>query len=137
MISSPLILILNNKKNLNLKMSSNSTLVMEKTKTFTSTALAYLLINTILRCKSLSQNPSLRNVLRTFCTIAAVCHHGLPPPLRPLVPPLAEPAVRYLQWMIIGPAPGNSSCLLLTSERKLRTQPGSSGTPWSGQLRYW
>lgn len=43
----------------------------------------------------------------------------------------------YLQWMTMGPASANSACLVLTWERKLRTPPGSSGTPWSGQLMYW
>lgn len=43
----------------------------------------------------------------------------------------------YLQWMTIGPASGNSACFMFTWVRKLRTPPGSWGTPWSGQLKYW
>jgi len=42
-----------------------------------------------------------------------------------------------LQWMIMGPGSSNISCLAFTWARKLRTPPGSWGTPWSGQLRYW
>lgn len=38
-----------------------------------------------------------------------------------------------LQWTITGPASETELCLVFTSWRKLKTQPGSEGTPWSGQ----
>lgn len=38
-----------------------------------------------------------------------------------------------LQCTSTGPAPGTLSWRALTSCRKLSTQPGSAGTPWSGQ----
>lgn len=38
-----------------------------------------------------------------------------------------------LQCTITGPALETECCLVLTSWRKFKTQPGSAGTPWSGQ----
>lgn len=38
-----------------------------------------------------------------------------------------------LQCTRMGPAPTIDSCRAFTSCRKLSTQPGSEGTPWSGQ----
>ena len=43
----------------------------------------------------------------------------------------------YLQCTTTGPASGIDSCLSLMSCRKLRTQPGSEGTPWSGHALKW
>lgn len=42
-----------------------------------------------------------------------------------------------LQCTRIGPELGMLSCFWFIWSRKLRTPPGSLGTPWSGQLRYW
>ena len=44
----------------------------------------------------------------------------------------------YIQTFCGGRAGGGGvTCLSLTSCRKLRTEPGSSGVPWSGQPRKW
>ncbi|KAF4533061.1 hypothetical protein B566_EDAN002624 [Ephemera danica] len=42
-----------------------------------------------------------------------------------------------LQCTSTGPAPAMLSCLAFTSCRKFSTQPGSVGTPWSGQAWKW
>lgn len=44
---------------------------------------------------------------------------------------------QYLQWTTMGPVSGMVLWVRLTSSRNQRTPPGSLGTPWSGQLRYW
>ena len=47
------------------------------------------------------------------------------------------PTGSYLQCTMIGPVSGMLRCARFTWSRKLRTPPGSLGTPWSGQLKYW